>query len=69
METLKHVPKSDLVEAVLGIHAIYGEVVLPDQKVEQAFSLVIWVESFEDEDTVYSLLDKEGEVIFETRLS
>ena len=51
------------------IHAIYGEDVLPEDKVKAADSLKIWVESFEDEDTIYTLLDSEGEVIFEARIS
>ena len=69
MEALKHVLKEDLAEAVAEIHSIYGGVVLPSDVVSQATSLMIWVESFEDADTVYSLLDADGGIIFETRLS
>ena len=69
MEALKHVLKPELPEAVHQIHSIYGEVVLPADMVAQASSLMIWVESFEDEDTVYSLLSSRGEVIVEARIS
>jgi hypothetical protein len=69
MKSLKHILKPDLLLEVQQIHSIYGGVVLPPEMVAKASSLMIWVESFEDEDTVYSLLNSLGDVVFETRIS
>ncbi len=64
MILLKRVEKWELEEAVSFANSIFG-CCIPSDLVPQADAMIIWAHSVEDDETVYTLVDKSGEVLFE----
>ena len=64
MILLKRVEKWELEEAINFANSIFG-CCIPTELVPVSEAMIIWAHSIEDEETVYTLVGKDGDVLFE----
>ena len=64
MILLKRVEKDELPEAVAFANSIFG-CGIPAEVVPKAAAMISWSHDLELEETIHTLVDEEGEVLFE----